>query len=451
MKVAPNRKLLPPCLSIVGIALLSYVAGAAVIFWRLPSSEWLTRAFLGALSSHEHPKTPAATAHEPEKAPIPVTRDVDRPEKTFDGYTLYSCIADKASGTQAFLVNMQREVVHRWAIRSNQLWPSEVGAGHHENSVCFFATYLYPNGDLLAVCQGWDSRDCGLAKLDAASNLIWFRPRSIHHDVDVADDGTIYAIEDKVCYEPPRGLEGMATPYMADSLVALSPDGELLREPVSLISAFDESPYAALLGSLEEPDTRRQAPFGSTAPQVNWRMGGVPGMNDATHTNCVRVLRSELAAQFPMFRAGQVLVSLRSPNTIALVNPLEGRVVWAARGPWLAQHDPQFLVNGHLLIFDNLGWPRGSRVLEYDPQTQAIPWSYSGTVGSRFYTSERGMCQRLPNGNTFIVVSESGQMMEVTPDAVVVWSYTLGRFIASARRYQPDQLLFLGPDKHVRP
>jgi hypothetical protein len=152
-----------------------------------------------------------------------------------------------------------------------------------------------------------------------------------------------------------------------------------------------------------------------------------------------------------MFRAGQVLVSLRSTSTIALVDPLEGRVAWAARGPWLAQHDPQFLGNGHLLIFDNLGSPRGSRVLEYDPRTQALPWSYLGTEGSRFYTSERGMCQRLPNGNTFIVVSESGQMMEVTPDAEVVWSYKLNRFIASARRYHPDQLHFLAPDKHVRP
>lgn len=449
MNVGPRTKLLSACLSIVGMAALSFVAGAAVIFWRLPSCEWLTSAFLGAPLWHKHPRASLATSHEPEKTPLPAAHDVDRPEKTCDGFTLYTCVADKELGTQAILVNMQREVVHRWAIRSNQLWPHDDEAGHRENSICFFATYLYPNGDLLAVCQGWNSRDGGLAKLDAASNLIWFCPRPVHHDVDVAEDGTIYAIEDQVYHEPPRGLEGMATPCVIDSLIALSPEGRLLREPISVVSAFAGSPYAALLSSLEEPDPRREPPPGSTAPQVSRRMGAL-GMNDATHTNCVRVLRSELAAQFPMFKAGQVLVSLRSPSTIALVDPTEGRVVWAARGPWLAQHDPQFLGNGHLLIFDNLGWPKGSRVFEYDPRTQALPWKYSGTVESRFYTSERGMCQRLSNGNTFIVVSESGQMMEVATDGEVVWSHTLGRFIASARRYPSDKLLFLGPDKPVR-
>src|SRR5207237_5000097 len=143
-----------------------------------------------------------------------------------------------------------------------------------------------------------------------------------------------------------------------------------------------------------------------------------------------------LALRFPQFKAGQVLVSLRNLNLVAVLDPATGAVVWAARGPWRAQHDARFLDNGHLLIFDNLGSPRGSRVLEYDPQTQAFPWSYPGETGTPFLSRIRGMCQRLPNDNTLIVNSDGGEVFEVTPQREVVWSCSCGRVeLNRARRY----------------
>ena len=42
--------------------------------------------------------------------------------------------------------------------------------------------------------------------------------------------------------------------------------------------------------------------------------------------------------------------------------------------------------------------------------------------GEPFYTSERGMSQRLPNGNTLIVNSERGTLLEVTPEKEIAWS-----------------------------
>jgi len=125
--------------------------------------------------------------------------------------------------------------------------------------------------------------------------------------------------------------------------------------------------------------------------------------------------------------------------------------VWAARGPWSAQHDPTFLDNGHLLLFDNYGSPQGSRVLEYDPQTQAFPWSYPGENGTPFYSEVRGMCQRLPNGNTLIVNSVGGEFFEVTPGQEVVWSGSCGDVtIYRARRYSPEELHFLKEDQRPR-
>ena len=145
------------------------------------------------------------------------------------------------------------------------------------------------------------------------------------------------------------------------------------------------------------------------------------------------------------------MISVRQMDAIAVVDTGSHSVVWAVRGPWQAQHDPRFLDNGHLLLFDNLGAARGSRILEYDPQTQAVPWSYSGERGSSFFNAERGMCQRLPNGNTLIVDSNHGELLEVTPAKELVWSRNTHVHLPFARRYSSDQVEFLKESRRPRP
>ena len=95
-------------------------------------------------------------------------------------------------------------------------------------------------------------------------------------------------------------------------------------------------------------------------------------------------------------------------------------------GPWRAQHDPRFLENGNMLLFDNrgnLGEGGRSRILEFDPQTAGIIWSYYGKPDDKFSSDARGMSQRLPNGNTLITESNPGRIFEVTPDGTTVWEF----------------------------
>jgi hypothetical protein len=152
-----------------------------------------------------------------------------------------------------------------------------------------------------------------------------------------------------------------------------------------------------------------------------------------------------------MFKAGQLLVSLRHLDAIVVVDPDSGKAVWAARGPWRAQHDPTFLENGRILLFDNLGSPRTSRVFEYDPKSQAFPWLYPGDKGNPFVCHIRGQSQRLSNGNTLIAHSDAGEVFEVTPEGEVVWSCSCDRMLYRARRYSAARVPFLGGDIHVRP
>lgn len=428
---------------IVGVASLSYVAGAVVMFFQLPTSVFLGRALLGTRAWYDGEESLSSPRN---LVAVPVIRAaIDQPTRTFDGFTLYACIGSNQEkpGTEAFLINMRGEVVHRWAVPFSRVWPSppHLKTRVADSAVCFFACHLYPNGDLLTVFHGQTKpMGCGLAKLDKESKVLWTYSASIHHDVHVAEDGTIHTLRQEIVDHLPPGLERIATPCEVDYLLRLSPEGKLLREPIAILAAFQDTPYAALLDALKWPVKRHKRPEGSTAPHV-----GTYDylLRDPLHTNSVKLLGRDLAAKFPLFKAGHVLLSIRDMSVLAMLDPESGKVVWAARGPWYAQHDAQFLANGHLLLYDNLGVAMGSRVLEFDPQTQAIPWHYAGAAGAPFFSSERGACQRLPNGNTLIVNSEGGELIEVTRDEQIVWSSYADGYITTARRYSAEQLPFL--------
>jgi hypothetical protein len=93
---------------------------------------------------------------------------------------------------------------------------------------------------------------------------------------------------------------------------------------------------------------------------------------------------------------------------------------------------------GDLLLFDNGGAsgygapspiaPDGqgiyardsSRVLEIDPVTLEVVWSYKAF---HFYSMNISGAQRLPNGNTLITEGASGRIFEVTPGNKIVWEF----------------------------
>jgi hypothetical protein len=442
----PRRKIsFSVFLSIAGVAVVSYVLGAAAMFFQLPSSEFLDRALVGARAwyvGRQPAARPPATSET-----TPVSRaDIDRPGETFDGFTLYACLGRKQLRTQAMLINMRGDVVFRWAIPFSHVWPtpSHLTTRPSDSLVCFEACHLYPNGDLLVVFHGQTFPiGCGLARLDKDSKVLWAYPAAIHHDVDVAEDGTIFTIEQAIESDLPNGIP----PGEVDYLLHLSPEGKLLRNPISILGALENSPYAELVETLRVPNQRHVPPPGSTAPPIDYQFM----VGDPLHTNSVKALHRNWAANFPLFKPGHVLISIRDMSVLAVIDPESGSIVWAARGPWYAQHDAQFLSNGHLLFYDNLGVASGSRVLEYDPQTQAFPWSFAGASGAPLYSSERGLCQRLPNGNTLIVNSEGGEMIEVTHDKKIVWSSYVDGYITTARRYAPDQVRFLDAGQRARP
>jgi Arylsulfotransferase (ASST) len=242
----------------------------------------------------------------------------------------------------------------------------------------------------------------GLAKMDKDSRLIWKYLAHAHHDLDVGPDGNIYLLTQEISHKIVDRWRHLRPPRIDDFVVVLSPDGQELKK-VSMLDALVNSPYARLLNT------------------VAWY-----SKDDYTHANAIELVDEAAAMRLSGQPGRQVLVSMRELGAIGLLDLDREVFTWAARGPWIGQHDPDLLPNGNMLLFDNVGdfSDRGdSRVIEFNPKTNEIIWSYAGSTNQPFHSILRSDQERLANGNTLITESDGGRLLEVTRDGEIVWEY----------------------------
>lgn len=319
------------------------------------------------------------------------------------GYTLYTSGHDQ----RALLISLDGRVLHEWSKPYSEVWDDTavVRKPVPDRRTYFRNTWMYPNGDLLALYDGVGDtpHGYGLIKLNKDSRVIWKYLQRAHHDVDVAPDGRIYTLTHEIEQDEFEPRKNLKPPRIDDYLVELSADGVQLRR-VRLLNALGRSNYVRMLDTLP---------------------GYLAASGDYLHTNNVDYIDADAAARFG-FKEGQVLLSMREPGAIAVLDLDQQTVVWALRGAWVGQHDPDLLPNGNILLFDNNGHfgPGGrSQVLEIDPRSEGIVWRYAGTEQRRFESIIRSVQQRLPNGNTLITESDGGRLLEVTSGGDVVWEY----------------------------
>jgi hypothetical protein len=290
-----------------------------------------------------------------------------------DGYTL--CVSRGYPG--AFLVDLDGGVVHSWKEDGPKEWTR---------------AWVYPNGDVLSI-SAYPAR---LAKLDRDSNLLWTygdqRMRA-HHDFQVRPDGTIYVLMRHACF-----LKWLReTPLQEDVVSILTPDGPAVRvvDCISVAEAFRDSEFADML-------------------TADWFMKE----GDPFHCNSIEVLDGTVP--HPAFRAGNILLSIRNMDCLAVLDPERRAIVWVSRGRWQRQHEARVTPSGYVILFDNRTFDGRSRVVKYDVGNDEIVWSYSR---DGFYSLGTGAEQLLPNGDLLITESQKGRIFEITLDGRIVWEY----------------------------
>ena len=351
------------------------------------------------------------------------------------GLTFVTAYRDGQFG--AYLIDMKGEIRHRWTVDLAEVWRA---AGYDDPPMpdvdfSIHGADLAPNGDVLLNLAG-----AGVARLDRCSRIVWATSFKAHHDISYLPDGRIVVPGDLYLDTPypelPYVRPGREGILKDDTLVLLDSDGRLLEE-ISLLKVLAKSGRHDLL---------------TATPRAGWTIA----TRDPLHVNNIEVLTEELAPAFPDFAAGDFLVSMRNINTVVVLDGRTFEVKWSQTGPFFGQHDPDFLPNGNIVLFDNrLKGDRPqygySRILEIDPRTREIVWSYEGSDTDPFYTKIGGKVQRLDNGNLLVVSPQEGRVFELTREQPPrkVWEFVnaVGEkdvgYVFDALRFAEEALTFL--------
>lgn len=303
---------------------------------------------------------------------------VHRQESSWDGLNLYTNDIN-----EAYLLDMDGRRLHTWTL------PDRSKECHYFE--------LVENGDILTTCSGqW------LARLSWDSKIHWKLKHRVHHDLHVLQNGSIIVPFGAVL----KTYNGRKVKF--DGLLWISPNGEI-KHRWSSFAHLDNL-------RLHHPASPLDDPKSQIPPRERF---------DYYHINTVQAIPdTPLAAFDSRFRGGNILICLRNVSTILILDQDTLKVAWSWGWDELDYpHTPTMLPNGNILIFDN-GAGRGySRVLELNPATEQIVWSYQADPVGDFFSKWRGSAQRLPNGNTLICEAERGRAFEVTAEGRIVWEF----------------------------
>ena len=243
-----------------------------------------------------------------------------------------------------------------------------------------FDVELLSNGHILYVLPG-----NGVYEIDHDGKVVWsYLTSRISHDADRLQSGnTIF-----VCGNNDQKSDAQ--------VVEVNPKGEVVWRWCAK-DHFDIPPYSSIY-------------------EEGW-----------THTNAVSRLPN-----------GNTLISPRNFNLVVEVDP-EGEVVGNYGAEiFVAQHDPEMLPNGHILLCNH---SKPHRAIEFDPKTGKIVWQ---SAGFELNATPVRDANRLPNGNTLI--TGSTKIVEVTAEGEIVWQLALkditfsGIDAASLGFYKADRI-----------
>lgn len=367
----------------------------------------------------------------------------------YDPQWAYNCdVLFSTQNNNTYLIDMNGHVLHQWdkgGFPAKMLQPSLVGGNKGEIGVQLRRVPAGSDLGSIGLVPGLKGafRDLTFGYVDWRGNTVWqWGRRAIggavlqHHDWELLANGDTLILGayvrrmrrfenrpmvDSIIYEVDHAGRIVWTWKAADHLAALGFTGERLRLLVRDASA------------------------------------------DYLHLNDMEVLGPNhwAASGDRRFAPGNILISSRNANFLAIISRRTGRIVWRL-GPEFrppghpyaklvtsrrkvpfrlrrlsGEHDAHMIPEGlpgagDILVFDNEGeggYPpavlpliAGSRVLQIDPVSRRVVWEYTGTKAT-FFSPFLGSAQRLPNGNTLIDEAIWGRFFQVTPDGRIVWEY----------------------------
>jgi hypothetical protein len=377
---------------IVSFAGLAFLYGTAVGKW-----EWFPHSFLNRAIAQARSIGGIQKSHE--KVFDRHGARTAKQEKVQPGLTAVTSWWTSSNGRKfgAKLMSSEGEVVHEWMVNREELFEDDMLQREHPGETDIHGSHLLANGELLVNLEY-----VGMARIDACGEVLWTLTEGNHHSISQAEDGSFWV--PAVSQTPRLGSEqypdfpGLGKVWM-DRILHVSEGGEIIQD----INVLD------IL-------------YSNGLEHFLFKYGQTSG--DVTHINDIEPLSSDYSDEYPIFDTGDLLVSARNINLVFVVDPETGEVKWHVDGPFIQQHDPDYIGDGWVGVFDNSrGAPYGSRILGFKPNTDSMKVLFQGEYLERFSTSHKGKWEMLGNGNMLLTEEEAGRVVEVSPKGKLVWEW----------------------------
>ncbi len=350
-------------------------------------------------------------------------------------------------GNELRLIHRNGDVVARWPVSFHQLIrrvrsPAivpEASSPATDWNIDLHGALALPDGSVV-----FNFEYGGTVKLDRCNQTDWTLLRRTHHSVEPAEDGGFWIPGRRDVVAAPSPYPPFRPPFQEDTVLHVSDDGEVLSE-FSVVKLLYDNGLEPVLTATGE----------SFLPAMQWD-------HEVLHLNKVAELSPELAPDFPMFEAGDLVLSIRTLNLVLVADKTGSRVKWWQIGPWRRQHDPEFAPGGRLIMFNNnlysdvfvgtdrktpADTPRVSQVLRVDPKTGATDVAYGGP-GQELLSATRGKVALTPSGGLFVTEADGGRVFETDANGEIVWEY-VNKYddenvaeIGEARLYPADYFTF---------
>ncbi|HLK23213.1 MAG TPA: aryl-sulfate sulfotransferase [Caulobacteraceae bacterium] len=151
---------------------------------------------------------------------------------------------------------------------------------------------------------------------------------------------------------------------------------------------------------------------------------------------------------------GDIVFSARNCDRVCVISGETGEISFKFDKVH-GQHNPTWLPNGNILVFDN--GHDSSKLVEIDPAKNEIVWTFRGRPSQQFFSGHISGASRLSSGNVLVCEGTSGRLFEVTRAGEVAWEW-INPFVNNnsrgdptvsiyrAHRYDPDHPALAGRD-----
>lgn len=309
-------------------------------------------------------------------------------------------------GCLAWIIDRSGKVLHSWPLPLDTLFNDAKDKFDGNTDLMNFypiGIQLQPDGSIVAAFHGRNiyPYTVGIARISWDGKVLWKHIDGAHHWLHNLPDGRIAApIQSQ---HPIKGFGETMIPIRCKKVI--------YDEGVRIYAANGTTEHTIMMGDI-------------------LLRNGYPGLLyslrddcDPYHINSVDVVTPEIARHITGAQVGDLLLSIREPSAIMLVDPDTATVRKLISGRTAAQHSAHFLPDGTVVAFDNLGGSSktgGSRIVRIDLNDSSVRTIFP-TAASRpvlpFFSFDGSNVAVSPDGKRLMLsVKDESRDIEIEVD-----------------------------------